>query len=149
MKENEKTAVLALEQIAIQCSPVSCEEAIVEVGNMLLEAGYIEPPYIEGMLRRNEMLTTYIGNDLAIPHGEYEVKAFVKKTGLAVRVYPEGIDWNGNLVRIVIGIAASNDDHIQILQHIACTLGEMEVVNALVNSDDVAYIHTLLTEVTA
>lgn len=145
MTKTKKDEVLAKTQIKLHCQRVSNIEAIQEVGKMLLDGGYIEAPYIDGMLARDKALTTYIGNDIAIPHGEYEVKEYVKKTGLAVRIYPDGIDWNGNVVRIVIGIAAKNDDHMSILQNIASKLCEMEVVEALVHSDDIDYIHDVLT----
>jgi PTS system mannitol-specific IIC component len=146
MKETNKKAVLAKEQIRVGCPSVTNVEAIKAVGNLLLDAGYIEEPYIAGMLNRDASLTTYIGNDLAIPHGEYEVKEYVKKTGLAVMIYPDGIDWDGNLVRVVIGIAATNNNHMQILQNIASKLCEMETVDNLVASNDIDYIYQILTE---
>ena len=144
MEETNKKAVLMKEQIKVGCSRVTRVEAIEAIGNILLDAGYIEEPYIKGMLNRDASLTTYIGNDLAIPHGEYDVKEYVKKTGLAVMIYPEGIDWGGNLVRVVIGIAATNNDHMQILQNIASKLCEMETVDKLVASNDVDYVYQIL-----
>lgn len=97
------------------------------------------------MLNRDHALTVWIGNDIAIPHGEYEVKDCVKKTGLAVDIYPEGIAWGGGTVRIVIGIAATTDEHITILQNIADCLGDMDVVEKVVAGDP-AYIHQVLTQ---
>jgi len=146
MEETKKKMVLKKEHIKVNCDSVTHIEAIQAVGNLLLKAGYIEAPYIEGMLKRDAALTTYIGNDLAIPHGEFEVKEYVKKTGLALMIYPNGIDWEGNFVRIVIGIAAKNDDHMQILQNIASKLCEMEVVDNLVASNNIDYIYQILCE---
>ena len=58
----------------------------------------------------------------------------MKKTGLAVDIYPEGISWGeGNTVRIVIGIAATTDEHVAILQNIAEKLGDMDMVEKVVN----------------
>ena len=96
---------------------------------------YIDEGYIQGMLNRDHSLTTYIGNDIAIPHGEYEVKDCVKKTGIAVMIYPDGIRWADGRARIVIGIAAKNDDHMAILANIAEKLGEMEMVEKVVAGD--------------
>lgn len=145
MNKTTSDAVLAKENIVLNCESCSSDEAIVAVGKMLHNAGYIEEPYIEGMLKRDHALTTFIGNNLAIPHGEYEVKDYVSKTGLAVMIYPEGIDWHGEFVQVVIGIAAKNDDHMNILSNIACQLCEMETVEQLVASSDVNYVHNILT----
>ena len=111
-----------------------------------MDKGYIEEPYIQGMLNRDHDLTTYIGNDLAIPHGEYDVKDYVKKTGIAVMIYPQGIDWNGNKTRIVIGIAAKGNDHMEILTNIALKLSDMETVEKIVNACDIDFIYEVLTQ---
>lgn len=141
-----KELILKKSNIVLQCTSTSSDEAIYAVGNMLLEAGYIDAPYVEGMIARDHALTTYIGNDLAIPHGEYEVKDYVRKTGLAIRIYPDGIDWHGQKVRIVIGIAAKDNDHLTILQNIALKLCEMETVDTIVACNDVDYIHEVFTK---
>lgn len=144
MAENKE--ILKKEHILLNCKSVPSDEAIVSIGNMLMNAGYIKEPYIEGMLNRDHSLTTFIGNMIAIPHGEYEVKQYVDETGLAVMIYPDGIDWHGEEVKIVIGIAAKNDDHMEILANIACKLCEMEVVDSIVASQDVDYIYNVLTK---
>lgn len=145
MEETKKTT-LKKESIQLHCASCTSDAAIIAIGNNLLKDGYIEEAYIQGMLERDHSLTTFIGNMIAIPHGEYEVKQYVKETGLAVMIYPEGIDWHGELVKIVIGIAAKNDDHMEILSNIACKLCEMDVVEAIVNSEDVNYIYDVLSK---
>lgn len=142
--EEPKNEILSINNIRTGCTAANSDEAIVSVGNMLLDAGYITEGYIPGMLNRGHSLTTYIGNDIAIPHGEYEVKDCVKKTGLAIQIYPDGIEWAGNRVRVVIGIAASTDEHITILQNIAERLGDMDVVEKVVAGDP-ALIHQIMT----
>ena len=145
IKMEEKTT-LKKDSIRLHCASCTSDEAIVAIGKVLLGDGYIDEEYIEGMLARDHSLTTFIGNMIAIPHGEYEVKQYVKETGLAVMIYPEGIDWHGEMVKIVIGIAAKNDDHMEILANIACKLCEMEVVEKIVNSEDVNFIYDVLTK---
>lgn len=139
-------SILAKESIVLDCASCSSDEAIVAVGKLLQDKGYIEEPYIQGMLNRDHDLTTYIGNDLAIPHGEYDVKDYVKKTGIAVMIYPQGIDWNGNLTRVVIGIAARGNDHMEILTNIALKLSDMDTVEKIVSSRDIDFIYEVLTK---
>lgn len=142
--EESKNEILIKENIRTGCKAATSDEAIVSVGQMLLDAGYISEGYIQGMLNRDHSLTTYIGNDIAIPHGEYEVKDCVKKTGLAIQVYPDGVEWAGSRARIVIGIAATTDEHITILQNIAERLGDMEMVEKVVAGDP-DLIHRIMT----
>lgn len=143
-KEEKKNQILRPENIHINCHAANSDEAIVSVGNLLLSAGYIEEGYIQGMLNRDHSLTTYIGNDIAIPHGEYEVKDCVKQTGLAIQIYPDGIKWADGNVRIVIGIAATTEEHVGILQNIAERLGDMDMVERVVKGDP-DFIYEVMT----
>ncbi len=141
-----KKEVLSIENIVLGCESCISDEAIVSCGNMFVEKGYVEKGYIEGMLNRDHSLSVYIGNTLAIPHGEYEVSKYVKETGLVVRIYPNGIDWHGETVNIVIGIAAHGDDHMAVLSNIAIALCEMETVEKVIHTKDVNFIYELLTQ---
>ncbi len=40
----------------------------------LVEAGCVEPAYIEAMIERDQLLSVYMGNFIAIPHGTEEAK---------------------------------------------------------------------------
>ncbi|MGM9960205.1 MAG: PTS sugar transporter subunit IIA [Allobaculum sp.] len=141
--EEKAPEILSINNIRLNRKAATSDEAILSIGRELVNAGYVEEGYIQGMLNRDHNLTTYIGNDIAIPHGEYEVKDCVKKTGLAVDIYPEGIPWADGRVRIVIGIAATTDEHVTILQNIAVKLGDMAMVEKVVAGDE-KFIHDLL-----
>lgn len=144
-KKKARNEILEKQNIKRNCQAKDSDDAIVQMGQLLLSAGYIEEGYIQGMLNRDHSLTTYIGNDIAIPHGEYEVKDCVKKTGIAVMIYPDGIPWDQGRARIVIGIAAKNDDHMAILANIASKLSEMETVEQVV-AGDVDTIYEILNQ---
>ena len=81
--EEKAPEILSINNIRLNRKAATSDEAILSIGRELVNAGYVEEGYIQGMLNRDHNLTTYIGNDIAIPHGEYEVKDCVKKTGLA------------------------------------------------------------------
>jgi mannitol/fructose-specific phosphotransferase system IIA component len=94
-------------------------EAIIRrCGKILCDAGYVNEKYIEGMVERDKAFTCAIGNFIAIPHGEKEYKKEILQPGFAVLTYPKGIDWNGQPVKVVIGIAAKGDEHIDIIGNI-------------------------------
>ncbi|SEN93728.1 PTS system D-mannitol-specific IIA component, Fru family [Peptostreptococcus russellii] len=110
-------------------------EAIKLAGEKLLENGFIEEAYIQSMLDKEKTDLTYIGNGIAIPHGLNDAKQYVKKSGIVLLHFPEGIDYDENKVFLMIGIAGKDDDHLEILQDIAIKLSEMDFVNSLLSSE--------------
>ncbi len=121
------------------------DEAIKRCGELLCKAGYVSPEYIEGMLKRDNSFSTAIGNLIAIPHGEKDYAQYINKTGLSVITYPDGIDWNGNMVKLVIGIAALGEEHLEILENIVEVLEEEEDVEKLVNAGNADAITAIFT----
>ena len=127
--------VLNEENILLNVASESFTEAIERVGNLLVQNGYVEKEYIEGMKKRNEDITTYIGNGVAIPHGMNEYVKYIKHSGIVIAQYQNGVDFgNGDTAYIVIGIAGKNDDHINILSKIALACQSEEDVKNLINS---------------
>ena len=94
----------------LDCASVTPEEAIIACGRRMVESGYVDEAYIQGMLEREKSFSVAIGSHVAIPHGTNEVKPLIKKTGVVVMTYPDGIDWNGDKVKLVVGIAATDED---------------------------------------
>jgi len=139
-------AVLTKENIRIVEESRSSEEAIRAVGQRLYESGYVEEAYIQGMLERDQSLSVYIGNYIALPHGEYEYKKNILKSGIVIDVYPQGIDWHGETAKLVIGLAGIGEDHMAILSNIATVFEEADDVNRIVNERNVEQIFTLLTQ---
>ncbi len=114
-----------LEQnIFLNLTASSKEEAIELAGKKLLENGYIEQGYVDGMLEREKVATTFLGMGFAIPHGTNESKKFVKSSALVVLQFPEGVDFDGELAYILIGIAGVGDEHLDILSKVAVLLDD-------------------------
>lgn len=110
-------------------------EAIERVGNLLVTNGYVSEEYKAGMRKREEEITTYIGNGIAIPHGMNEYIKYINKSGIVVAQYPEGVDFGeGNTAHIIIGIAGKNDDHLEILSKIAVVCLDEGNVSKLINA---------------
>ena len=89
--ETVSADVLRQENVKIGLPSVSREEAITAAGKMLVASGYVDEGYVQGMLNREHDLPTYIGKGIAIPHGENAVKDTIKKTGIVVCQYPDGV----------------------------------------------------------
>lgn len=110
------------------------EEAIRFAGEALVQAGYVEPSYVEEMLKREEITTTYMGNNVAIPHGTEEAKKAVIKSGFTVVQVPNGVDFNGESAKLIFGIAGKDGTHLEILSGIALICAEQDNVDELVKA---------------
>ncbi|HAT8491644.1 TPA: PTS mannitol transporter subunit IICBA [Vibrio vulnificus] len=135
------------ENIHLGLKANSKEEAIRFAGNKLVELGYAEPEYVEAMFEREALVPTYLGESIAVPHGTVEAKDRVKKTGIVICQYPSGIqftDDKDDVAKLVIAIAAKNDEHIQVITTITSALDEPEAIERLTSTDDIEEILDIL-----
>ncbi|OTN89818.1 hypothetical protein A5819_002316 [Enterococcus sp. 7E2_DIV0204] len=121
-------------------------EAIQAAGKQLSNQGYVSVDYVEKMIERDRLTTTYIGNMVAIPHGTDDSKSLIKQSGIVVLQVPEGVDFDGNQVRLIIGIAGLGDEHLALLSSIALVCAEMENVHQLIAAGTKAEIIDLFKE---
>lgn len=124
----------AVELIRLSGSAKSRDEAIAEAAEMLIEAGAVTPAYRDSMFARESSVSTYMGNFLAIPHGTLEGADLVLSSALAIIRYENPIDWDGNEVRFVIGIAGKDGTHMDALGKVAQVFSEMEIVEKLLEA---------------
>jgi PTS system mannitol-specific IIA component len=125
------TNVLDLDRIKLSGDATTRDDAIREVGKLLVDAGAVTQAYADAMFDREESVSTYMGNLLAIPHGTNEAKDGIVTSALAIIRYDEPIDWDGNPVRFVVGIAGKGDDHLGILSGIAIAFSDDATVEKL------------------
>lgn len=129
-------ALLEKKNIVLNCAPVTPEEAIRACGRLMVDSGYVDEAYIQGMLDREASFSVAIGSHVAIPHGTNDVKPLIKRTGVVVMTYPDGIDWNGDKVKLVVGIAAKGEEHLEVLGRIVAIASTDEDTDKLVASAD-------------
>lgn len=134
-KKEKKLELLYQENIKVNCKADAKENVIRSVGQMLVDTGYVDADYVDGMVEREKTFSTFMGNGLALPHGVEAVKKAVKQSGIAVMVFPDGVDWDGNEAKIVIGIAGVGEEHLEILSSIAEKMLSEEAVEELIHSD--------------
>ena len=123
--------VLELGQIDLTGSAATPSAAIDQAGTLLVQAGAVNPEYVQFMHDREALMSTYMGNYLAIPHGTNEGKDTILASGLSFVRYDEPIDWGGNEVRFVVGIAGKDGGHMDVLSKIALVFSDEEQVDAL------------------
>lgn len=137
--------MLTLQGIRTGLAPVGKEEAIRAAGALLAAGGYVDEGYAQAMVDRERVATTYLGMGIAIPHGTAEAKSRIRRSGIVVMQYPEGVDFGGERAQLVIGIAGAGDEHIEILARVTSALEDEEVLERLKTTDDPRYILEKLT----
>ncbi|WP_017473055.1 PTS sugar transporter subunit IIA [Amphibacillus jilinensis] len=126
--------ILTKDNITLGATLTDKEAAIRFTGQILVDNGYVEASYVDKMIEREQVTTTYIGNNVAIPHGTEDAKKAVKETGLSVVICPDGVDFNGNTVNILIGIAGKGDEHLEILSKIALVCADEDNIQTLIQA---------------
>ncbi len=139
IKEEKKVkkAVLKKEGIKTGLKSVDKETAIRAAGQLLCDLGFIDEAYIQAMVDRENMVSTYMGMGVAIPHGTSDAKEDVKKTGIVVMQYPEGVDFGEEKAYLIIGIAGVGDEHLEILGNIVASLEDEELLENLKKDADI------------
>ncbi len=142
--EPSENVLLLKKNIIIGLAPESKEEAIRRAGQLLADSGYVDAGYVDAMIERERIATTYMGMGLAIPHGTSEAKDKVVKSGICVLQYPEGVDFGDEKARFVIGIAGVGDAHLEILAKLAETLEDEELLERLMSTEKPEEIYNAL-----
>jgi PTS system mannitol-specific IIA component len=140
-------SVLELNQINLHGSATTQSEAIDEAGRILVGTGAVTADYPRYMHDREVLVSTYMGNFLAIPHGTNEGKDTVLASALSFVRYDEPLDWGGNPVRFVVGIAGKDGGHMDVLSSIALIFSEDDQVEALLNAQTPEEVLELLGDV--
>ena len=139
------TEVLSRSAVVVGASAADQVAAIELVGGMLVAEGCVTPDYVEEMRQREQIVSTYLGNGIALPHGTNEARTAVLRTGLAVAQFPSGVPWGEEPARLVIGLAAIAEEHIEVLSRLATILGDEELCRRLGSTTDADEIHRTLT----
>jgi len=140
--------ILTTSNIIMKANVSTKEEAIRMAGEKLVEKGYVESSYVDSMLEREKMVSTFMGNLIAIPHGTDESKKAVLNSGITILQIPNGIDFgDGNIAKVVFGIAGKGDEHLDILSKIAIFCSEETNVEKIVASSTADEIVKMFNEV--
>ena len=129
--------ILSKDRISLQASATDKADAIRKAGELLVTTGCVLPEYVDGMLTREQSMSTSLGNGVAIPHGVYENRDHILKTGISVLQLTDGVEWDeGEKVFMVIGIAASSDEHVGVLSNLADVIDNEENLAELLKTTD-------------
>ena len=140
------TTVLNAKMVLMGTRATGKTDAIRQAGAVLVEAGCVLPSYVDGMLAREAVMTTCLGQGIAIPHGRGADLRFVIRTGVSVVQLPEGVDWDlGERVYLVVGLASNSDAHAAVLSNLLELLHVPEAIKQLIHTTDPMVVVKRLT----
>ena len=133
------TDLLSEEAIQINGVANSKNEVIDKMVDLMTKNGNIndKEKYKQAVLKREEEVTTGIGEGIAIPHGKSDA---VSKPGLSAMVVPNGVEFNsldGQPAKLLFLIAAPNTKdnvHLDVLSRLSTLLMDTEFRSALLNA---------------
>ncbi len=107
-------------QILLSAQVATKDDVLKLIAQNLSSLGLVSGDYLEALASREEKVSTYLINGVAIPHGVNEAKDQVVKTGVFIVQAPQGVAWNdkGDVARLIVGIAAKGKDHLSLLQRL-------------------------------
>lgn len=138
--------LLSLDGIHLDATASSQEEAVALCGDLLVRLGAVASGYVDAMLEREQIFSSYMGNGVAIPHGTDAARALVNFGQLVFVRFKQGVPWGDESVSIAIGIAAREDEHVEILGNLADVLLDELALGVLRSSSDASEILALLTK---
>lgn len=117
-------SILSKEKVKLNVKVSDKYEAIRMAGQLLVDAGHVPAEYVDKMIERENVSSTYVGGGLAMPHGTGESKPLIRSTGMSVMVVPEGVDFGDEKAYLVIGLAAVGEEHLEILSNVAVLVSD-------------------------
>ena len=132
--------LLSEDNVSFHYPAETWEDVIRHGGQLMVDAGFIEPTYTEAMIDVVRDMGPYIvlAPGLAMPHARPEMGA--KQVGTALVTLE-------NPVSVAVFLCAPNkDEHIQLLTDIATLFEDEEFLDAAVNFESIEDVQAFLAE---
>ncbi len=146
MATGSKFPVLNINSIKVGAKAADKWDAISEAGRLLVNGGYVGMEYIDAMIERERITSTYLGFGIAIPHGTEKGKREVYHTGISIVQYPDGVMFDGERAHLVIGIAGVGDEHLEVLARVSEALQDEQLLERLKQTSDPIEIYNALNK---
>jgi PTS system mannitol-specific IIC component len=145
--QQEDKSSISEEQLMLGCKASSKEEAIKMIGHRMKELGYVSNDYTLEMLKREKMMSTYIGNGVALPHGLNGKSTAIIKPGIVIAQFQEGIQFDNGIAYILIGIAGVGDQQVRILSTIVNLVENENEVRLLIEAREKSTFLSFLSKI--
>ena len=134
----EDTLTVNAGQILLNAQAETKDAVLELIAKNLSSLGLVSGNYLDALTGREEKVSTYLINGVAIPHGVNEAKEQVIKTGVFIVQVPAGVLWNdkGDIARLIVGIAAKGKDHLSLLQRLTNVVMDKTLTEHLTTTTD-------------
>lgn len=142
--------LLSEDNVSFHYPAETWEDVIRHGGQLMVDAGFAEPTYIEAMVEVVREMGPYIvlAPGLAIPHARPEMG--VKQVGTALVTLEKPVDFGSpenDPVSVALFLCAPNkDEHIQLLSDIATLFEDEEFLDAAANFESIEDVQEFLSE---
>ncbi|MCR2045140.1 sigma 54-interacting transcriptional regulator [Anaerosalibacter massiliensis] len=106
------------------------EDAILKLGHLLYEKGFVEKEFIQSVLDREEMGPVFFTEGVVIPHGDVK---YVKETSIAFGRIQEGIEW-GVSRAMFVGVIAIKSSDVNIVQSLYDFLNRKDTLEKIMDA---------------
>ena len=142
--------LLSEDNVSFHYPAETWEDVIRHGGQLMVDAGFIEPTYTEAMIDVVRDMGPYIvlAPGLAMPHARPEMGA--KQVGTALVTLEKPIDFGSpenDPVSVAVFLCAPNkEEHIQLLTDIATLFEDEEFLDTAVNFESIEDVQAFLSE---
>ena len=138
------TNFLQLAGIRLGATASSREEAVGLCGELLLSLGAVEKEYVDAMWERENIISSFMGEGVSLPHGTDASRQYVNFAQLVLVRFENEVPWEGEQVKLCIGIAAKGDEHGELLGNLAEKLLDEDSYKQLMESNSTNELLELL-----
>jgi mannitol/fructose-specific phosphotransferase system IIA component len=137
--------LLTLETVRLGVTAADRRDAIQQAGQLLVDAGAVDPAYIGAMHEREDVMSSYMGEGFALPHGTDESRKHVHRAAVAFVQFSGPVVWEDDEEALAaLAIAAASDEHVGVLAALARVLADEEKAERLRTTDNVDEVLALL-----
>ena len=138
--------IVLVSRVALDRAVADRDAAIRAAGELLVADGCVPAAYVAGMLAREQVMSTFVGKGIAIPHGLEPDMSTVIRAGVSVVRLAAPVRWNddGDEVRYVCGLAATAEEHMGVLAALAEVLDDETSLERLRTTSDPAEVVQIL-----
>jgi PTS system mannitol-specific IIA component len=133
--ERTDMSILTKDKVILNVKVKDKFEAIRLAGQLLVEAGHVPEEYVDKMIERENVSSTYLGGGLAMPHGTNESKGLIRSTGMSVLVLAEEVDFGDEPARLIIGLAAIGEEHLDVLSSVAVLVSDDDDMQRILQAE--------------
>lgn len=138
--------------VALNITPGPKETVLRQLVEPLTQSGFIADgaALLQGLLEREEMMTTAIGHKIALPHPRTPIPGVFPEPAVVIGICPQGADFaavDDQLVHVFFLICATRDEvHLRLMATLGSLVSDVHLIAALQAAPDARHVIALLSE---